>query len=78
MVSNPGENEIRKFEFSPNYGIIGVGEKLNLKPYLWKVYRSFFNVRPEFQANSHSTATTLKSPQLTMISTSSAIKPAQP
>lgn len=48
MVSNPGENEIRKFEFSPNYGIIGVGEKLNLKPYLWKVYRSFFNVRPEF------------------------------
>lgn len=47
-VSNPGVNEIRKFEFSPNYGIIGVGEKLNLKPYLWKVYRSFFNVRPEF------------------------------
>lgn len=48
MVSNPGVNEIRKFEFSPNYGIIGVGEKLNLKPYLWKVYSSFFNVRPEF------------------------------
>lgn len=47
-VSNPGVNEIREFEFSPNYGIIGVGEKLNLKPYLWKVYRSFFNVRPEF------------------------------
>ena len=48
MVSNPGVNEFRKFEFSPNYGITGVGEKLNLKPYLWKVYRSFFNVRPEF------------------------------
>ena len=48
MVSNPGVNEIRKFDFSPNHGIIGVGEKLNLKPYLWKVYRSFFNVYPEF------------------------------
>lgn len=47
-VSNPGENEIRKFEFSPNHGIIGVGEKLNLKPYLWKVYRSFFNKYPDF------------------------------
>jgi len=50
-VSNPGENEIKKFEFSPNHGIIGVGEKLNLKPYLWKVYRSFFNVRPDFPSN---------------------------
>lgn len=51
-VSKPGEgeNEIIKFEFSPNYGIIGVGEKLNLKPYLWKVYRSFFNVYPEFSS----------------------------
>lgn len=48
MVSNPGVNEIRKFDFLPNHGIIGVGEKLNLKPYLWKVYRSFFNVRPDF------------------------------
>lgn len=47
-VSNPGVNEIRKFEFSPNHGIIGVGEKLNLKPYLWKKWRSFFNVYPEF------------------------------
>lgn len=50
-VSNPGVNEIREFEFSPNHGIIGVGEKLNLKPYLWKVYRSFFNVRPDFPSN---------------------------
>lgn len=48
MVSNPGVNEIRKFEFSPNYGIIGVGENLNLKPYLWKVYRSYFYRYPEF------------------------------
>lgn len=47
-VSNPGENEIREFEFSPNHGIIGVGEKLNLKPYLWKVYRSFFNKYADF------------------------------
>ena len=47
-VSKPGEDEIRKFEFSPNHGIIGVGEKLNLKPYLWKVYRSFFNKYPDF------------------------------
>lgn len=50
-VSNPGENEIIKFEFSPNSGIIGVGEKLNLKPYFWKVYRSFFNVYPDFPSN---------------------------
>ena len=48
MVSNPGVNEIRKFDFSPNHGIIGVGEKLNLKPYLWKVYRSYFYRYPEF------------------------------
>lgn len=48
MVSNPGVNEIRKFDFLPNQGIIGVGEKLNLKPYLWKVYRSFFNVYADF------------------------------
>ena len=48
MVSKPGVNEIREFEFSPNHGIIGVGEKLNLKPYLWKVYRSFFNLYAEF------------------------------
>ena len=48
MVSNPGVNEIRKFDFSPNHGIIGVSEKLNLKPYLWKVYRSYFYRYPEF------------------------------
>ena len=48
MVSNHGVNEIRKFDFLPNHGIIGVGEKLNLKPYLWKVYRSFFNVYADF------------------------------